>query len=273
MDVVIDNKEKNNAFEALKARIRQIERGGGAQNMESRGNWGRTLPLLPEIDRLWPEQGLPLGCLHEARSDTDGRGGPAGFGIVTAFAAALAGRIGEEKRPTLWCGRFGGLDVYGPGLAQVGLPPSRLILASARSDADILAAMEEGLRHPVLGCVVGEVGKISLTASRRLQLAAEKSGVTALVLRTPQRKAADVSAEPLAAASRWKIGPYPSTPHVIPEAGKPRWQLELLQARSGATGQWIVEVPDAQGHFRLSSAVADGIAAPAFAETRRVAAG
>lgn len=261
MDVVVDTKGKSDAFAALRLRIRQIERNHAPGMAEQ----GKTLPLLPTIDRLWPEGGLPLGCLHEARSDNR----PAGFGALTSFGAALAGRLGT----TLWCGRFGGLDVYGPGLAQVGLAPTRVILASARSDADILAAMEEGLRHPVLACVVGEVGRISLTASRRLQLAAEKSGVTALILRTPQRKPAEASTEPITAASRWRITVHPSAAHVIPEAGRARWQLELLQSRNGAAGQWIIEAPDAQGHFRLSSPVADGTAAAASAETRRMAAG
>jgi protein ImuA len=42
--------------------------------------------------------------------------------------------------------------------------------------------MEEGLRHSALAAVVGEVIRLPLTASRRLQLAAEQSGVTALVI-------------------------------------------------------------------------------------------
>lgn len=259
MDMAIENKKKNDVFAALKDRIRQIERNGGS----GVPGQGKSLPLLPGIDRLWPEQGLPLGCLHEVRGD----GRAAGFGAVTAFGAALAGRLGL----TLWCGRFGGLDVYGPGLAQVGLDPSRLILASATTDADILAVLEEGLRHPVLACVIGEVGRIALTASRRLQLAAEKSGVTAFVLRTPQRKPVEASAEPITAAGRWRITVLPSAPHVLPEAGRARWQLELLQSRGGAVGQWNVEAPDAQGHLRLSSPVADGRAAAPPAAQRRLA--
>jgi protein ImuA len=43
--------------------------------------------------------------------------------------------------------------------------------------------IEEGVRCPGLPGVVGEIGRLSLTASRRLQLAAEATGVVALVLR------------------------------------------------------------------------------------------
>ncbi len=48
----------------------------------------------------------------------------------------------------------------------------------------MLLAMEEGLRHADLAAVVCEMsGRFGLTASRRLQLAAEASGVTAFALR------------------------------------------------------------------------------------------
>jgi protein ImuA len=50
-------------------------------------------------------------------------------------------------------------------------------------DAEVLPVMEEGVRCPGLAGVVGEIGPLSLTASRRLQHAAEASGVVALVLR------------------------------------------------------------------------------------------
>ena len=250
---------KTAAFAALRQRIRQMERLEGAQGKAGTEGGRASLALLAPHDGLWPEKGLPLGCLHEAGGD----GRPAGFAALTAFAAALAGRLGA----VLWCSRRAGVygpSLYGPGLAQVGLRASRLIAATTASDAEVLAVMEEGLRHPVLACVVGEVGRINLTASRRLQLAAEKSGVTAFVLRTLARQ---TTTEPLAAASRWRISAMPSTPHVIPEAGRARWRLELLQSRCGARGDWIVEAPDAQGYLHLPSPLADGIA-KAPAETR-----
>jgi protein ImuA len=241
------------------------------------------LPLLPAVDRLWPEQGLPLGALHEASSD----GSLFGTAALTGFAAALAGRLGR----VLWCSRTrdgDGSTFYGPGLARLGLKPDQLLAVTASSDAGVLGAMEEGLRHPVLAAVVGEVDRLDLTASRRLQLAAEKSGVTAFVLRVPMRRVpmrrlrTSTVLEPVAAASRWRITVLPSAPpvgrHVIAEAGVARWRLELLASRSGATGQWSVEVPDAQGHFRLSAPLVDesadaGVAEARSARGRRRAAG
>jgi len=43
--------------------------------------------------------------------------------------------------------------------------------------------MEEGLRHGGLAAVVGEVACLSMTASRRLQLAAEDTGSIGIALR------------------------------------------------------------------------------------------
>jgi protein ImuA len=261
---------KSNDFNALKQRIRQLERLGGATG---KTEISKALPLLPILDRLWPERGLPLGCLHEARSES-----PGGAAALTAFAGAIAGRLGTA----LWCAQRTdrtNAGVYGPGLAQVGLKPEHVLAVTAACNSDILAAMEEGLRHRVLACVVGEVARLNLTASRRLQLAAEKSGVTAFVLRTPPcRFKTELQTEPITAASRWRITQVPSAPHSLPEAGRApsirsRWRLELLQSRSGATGDWIIEAPDAQGHFRLPPPLADGFAKAPAAPVGRLAAG
>ena len=131
------------------------------------------------------------------------------------------------------------------------------IVAEARSDKDILAAMEEGLRAGVLGAVVGEIDRIDLTASRRLQLASEKTATMTLVLRRPQNRTG--AQAPITAASRWRVGPAssdrPQDFHQLPE--RALWRLELSRSRFGAHGSWIVEAPDAQGHLHLPSLLGD----------------
>ena len=69
----------------------------------------------------------------------------------------------------------------------------------------MLACFEEGLRHGGLGAVVAEVARLSMTASRRLQLAAETSGTIGIAIRRWRRQteAADfgqptASVDPLA---------------------------------------------------------------------------
>src|SRR3546814_13374279 len=76
---------------------------------------------------------------------------------------------------------------------QAGLPPDRVLYAEARSDEEVLAVMEEGLRHGGLAAVVGEVARVSMTSTRRLQLAAEEGGTTALMLKRWRKNGEDRS--------------------------------------------------------------------------------
>jgi protein ImuA len=237
-------------LQRLRETLRTLERSEGFRAKTGQA----VLPFgLAALDGLWPDGGLPRGALHEVAGED---ATPGSFAAATGFAAAIAGRL---QAPVLWCAR--GAELYGPGLASVGLDARRLIVAQARSDKDILAAMEEGLRSGILGAVVGEIERIDLTASRRLQLASEKSATMTLVLRRPGKQSAVSS--PITAASRWRVGPSPSQPpgpgpqdfHQVPE--RARWRLELSRSRFGAHGSWIVEAPDAQGHLHLPALLAD----------------
>jgi protein ImuA len=70
----------------------------------------------------------------------------------------------------------------------------------------VLACFEEGLRHRGLGAVVAEVARLSMTASRRLQLAAEGTGTIGIAIRRWRRQteAADFG-QPTAAVTRWRV--------------------------------------------------------------------
>ena len=168
--------------------------------------------------------------------------------------------------PVLWCLKRP--DLYGPGLIAHGLDPARLIMVTAPRDEDILWAVEEGLRAPGLAAIVGEIGRLPMVAGRRLQLAAEHSGVTAFLLRR-WHNGAEAAAErerPSAALTRWRIAAIPARkvndPRLRHLIGTPRWQVELLRCRGGVPAQWEVEVADATGHVHLSAALADRPAAP-----------
>jgi protein ImuA len=168
----------------------------------------------------------------------------------------------------LWCLRQP--DLYGPGLLAYGLDPARLVLVRARRDEEILWAAEEGLRAgPASGlaAVVGEIGQLPMVAGRRLQLAAERSGVTALILRR-WRSATEAAAErdrPSAALTRWRVAALPSAEIAgEPGIGRPRWRVALLRVRGGEPGIWDVEAADATGHVSLSAELADRPAAPAW---------
>jgi protein ImuA len=170
----------------------------------------------------------------------------------------------------LWC--LPRPDLYGPGLAAHGLDPGRVVLVRAPRDAEILWAMEEGLRAPGIVAVVGEIGSLPMVASRRLQLAAEHSGITAFLLRRWRDggQAARERALPNAAVTRWRIAALPSRPlRDEPGVGHPRWRIDLLRCRGGEPGCWEMEVPDATDHVSLAAGLADRPAAPVAAEKLR----
>jgi protein ImuA len=103
--------------------------------------------------------------------------------------------------------------LFAPALAQAGLSSDRVIYLEAGNDKTVLACAEEGLRHGGLGAVVAEVARLSMTASRRLQLAAEGKATIGIVLRRWRRQteAADFG-QPTAAETRWRISVLPSAP-------------------------------------------------------------
>ena len=99
-----------------------------------------------------------------------------------------------------------GAGAAGPLAAALdagGLRADRVIYAEAGKAATVLGSMQEGLRHAGLAGVVGEVsGGLTLTASRRLQLAAEQSGVTCFALKRSRRHDDAALAAPTAAERR-----------------------------------------------------------------------
>lgn len=225
----------------LRARIRRIEGAGG--------EGGRTLAFgIDSVDGHLPDGGLPLGCLHAVAADAPGAG--------TGFAVALLARLATPKRPALWILR--GRDLYAPGLAAYGLTPDRLVAARAVRPVDALWAMEEALRCSTLSAVLGELEGLDLTASRRLQLAAESSGVTGFLLDASagasdgrNRQMAGGRAEGLSAAvTRWRLDAVPSldeegdaAPRPAggpPGLGMPRWSVRLERCRGGRPGSWIL---------------------------------
>jgi protein ImuA len=138
-----------------------------------------------------------------------------------------------------------------------GLAPGRVLYAEASRDRDVLPLVEEGLRERGLAAVVGEVTRLNLIASRRLQLAAEASGVTVLLLRrwwTVAEK--DLAALPSAAVTRWRIAPAPSEPVPAPGLGRAKWQVDLVRCRGAEPRSWILEACDAKGRLALAAALA-----------------
>jgi protein ImuA len=231
------------ALDELRARIARLEQAGRAPHS--------VVPFcVPEIDARLPEGGLARGALHEIA------GG--GLGAIHGAAAILfaAGILARIEGTVLWCLR--NRDLFAPALAGVGLHPDRVIYAEAGDEQTVLACLEEGLRHAGLAGVVGEVSRLSMTASRRLQLAAEGSGVTALAIRRWRNAAAAADfGQPTAAVSRWRVTAAPSSPLPVPGVGRARWFVELIRSRAGECADWELEACDAQGCLALPADLAD----------------
>ena len=148
----------------------------------------------------------------------------------------------QERMAILECGRL-----YPPGL---DLPD--LIHIEARDARSALWAMEEGLRCSALSMVVGELwgdpAALDFTATRRLAVAAEKSGVACWLVRLGG------TANLSGARMRWRLASLPSLAHPFdPKApGAPAWDAELFRARGRPPGRWsLTHEPGPEDPFRL----------------------
>lgn len=229
--------DRQRVISDLRDRIASME-GGSARKVGCLG-FG-----VPEIDAVLPGGGLAYGAVHEFAG-----GGP---GTVDGAAPALfvAGIAARTTGPILWC--LTRPDLFFPALAQAGLHPDRVIVAEADREEDILATMEEGLGYGGLGAVVGELVRLPMTASRRLHLAAERTGTIALVVRRWRRQTeASDFGQPTAAMSRWRVSVLPSEELPVPGVGRPRWLLELMRVKAGECAEFIVGACDATGRIDL----------------------
>ncbi|MQX35639.1 ImuA family protein [Roseospira navarrensis] len=268
-------------LETLRARVRRLERGGRPVRP--------TRPLgVPAVDAALPDGGdgdggdgdggdgdggdggggLALGCLHHVADGAPlerAAGGGAG-GAALAFAALMAARLATtdpartsgmaRPRPVVWCLRAGSPDdsLYGPGLAALGLTPARLIVVRAPEAADVAWAMEEALRCPDVGAVVGQIpGRLDPAAGRRLTLAAEAGGGGAVLLRPAREPAESVPG----AVTRWRVTPAPAVPTPWGEPGRARWSVALEHCRNGLPRHWTLEWTHDTGDLDLAADLRD----------------
>lgn len=223
---------------------------------------------VKEVDAILPRGGLKLAGLHEILPASIGNF--SGFpvdGPATGFAAWLLKKcLAQRSGLALWVRRPAGRfdpQPYAPGLTA-WLDPTRLLLVEAHQPEDLLWALEEGLRCPGVTAVLGEIGNADLTATRRLLLAAEGNGSTAILLRGAN------AATSSAALTRWRIAGAPSrSTEGLRDIARPHWRVELLRARGGSLGgglahgldepdsSWLMEWNDETGDLALASSPVD----------------
>ncbi|WP_276483933.1 ImuA family protein [Paraflavitalea pollutisoli] len=204
----------------------------------------RAIDIGP-IAQSFPFQQFPTGGIHEFLISD-----PSDDACTTAFIAGILAHLMRAGGAVIWI--TGSKKLFPPAFKQFGIEPDRLILIDLRKEKEALWVMEEALQYPGLAAVVGELNNIDFTASRRLQLAVEKSRVTGFILRTVQRRI-----NTIAAVARWQVTSLPSeSADGLPGVSFPRWKVDLLRVRNGRTGSWTVQWQS--GGFRFPQAPALG---------------
>src|ERR1700682_6363289 len=219
-----------NTLATLRGRIERIETHGDAYapNKVPLGHAGADATL---------RGGLAMAAVHEVFAE--GHQSAA----ATGFIAGLAGRI-TARRPLVWVRQdfsdieSGALSMS--GFSELGLDPRCLVTVRAADVDSALRTAADALACDALGAVVlevfGEARQLDLVPSRKLTLAAQASGVTALLLRlaaTPQ---------PSTAETRWIVRAAHSPPGAPWSAwGAPVFDAQLVRNRHGPVGRWIME--------------------------------
>ncbi len=182
----------------------------------------------------------------------------AGAATDAAAMGFVLSRLPRTDAPVLWVqDRLSHKEAGRPYLAGIGTKRPLIMVDLSRA-ADVLWAMEDGLRCRALGAVVGEIWgdppALDFTATKRLAIRAEAADVPCWLIR--RAGTANLSA----ARDRWRIAAMPSGahPHDAQAPGQPRWSLDLFRSRRAKPGQWVGQYDRAADHLDLSAPLRDG---------------
>lgn len=186
--------------------------------------------------------------------------------LLEAFPAAPAdasvmgfvlSRLPRTNAPILWVqDRLSRKEAGFPALAGMGADHPIIMVDLSRA-ADVLWAMEDGLRCRSLAAVIGEVWgdppALDFTATKRLAMRAEAADVSCWLIR--RAASPDLSA----ARDRWRIASLPSAlhPYDAQAPGAPRWSLDLFRSRRMQPGQWVATYDSAADRVHFAAPVRD----------------
>lgn len=159
-----------------------------------------------------------------------------------AFALLQAAR---HPGPLVWILPGHALQRPMPRGLPIGVP-ERLMLLIPKGEMDLLWSLEEALRSSPPSLVIAEPEKpLSLTAGRRLQLAAEAGQTTGLLL---VREGQGSNA----AETRWHCEARASDE---PDSTLHDWTL--IKNKKGTSGSWVLDWNGASAAFHLVSAAGE----------------
>jgi protein ImuA len=221
---------RTNTLASLRGSISRIETHGDVRGLNKVALGHKAADALLR-------GGLAVAAVHEVFAE--GHQG----GSATGFIAGIAGRLSPRK-PLVWVRQdFAEVEsgaLSPSGLCELGLDPRLLVTVRAADVESALRSTADALACDALGAVVlevfGDPRQLDLVASRKLTLAAQTSGVTALLLR--------VGAVPVAstAETRWIVRAAHSPPGLPWNAwGAPLFDAQLVRNRHGPVGRWIME--------------------------------
>ena len=186
---------------------------------------GRGEALVAQNDATLPAFpfGLARQGVHEIAEQVYGD-----FTAATGFALAAAGQV---TGPILWVAQSKTAMEHGhlfqTGLSSFHAEQPTVLTVRTRKLPDALWAIEEAICSKVIGLVIAEIEDTDFTASRRLSLASDRSGVPAILLMPYKREGAS------AAQARWRVGAQVSAPNRFDAhgLGRPRWRAVLERSR------------------------------------------
>src|SRR5262245_30010512 len=184
----------------------------------------------PELDARLPGGGWPFPALIELLTDRNG------LGELSLLLPALRRLTGDEplerSRVLAW------LNPphlpYAPGLAQRGLDPTRLVIATPLTRVETLWAMEQALRSGACAAVLGWVDRAGGQMLRRLKLAAIAGGAFGVLFRPAKQRRQ----------------PSPAHLRIALDAGPDDLHLELLKVQGSKPGSLRLPVSHLHPDFR-----------------------
>jgi len=156
---------------------------------------------------------LRRGRIHEVMGDS-----------ADVFAVIAASRL---TGPVVWVGDPDKVESLAPTALQEFFDPARVILTVGMTRKEILWAGEQAMRAAGIACVVMELRDgPDLRISRRLQIVAERSGCTGIVLISGRARNS-------VSQTRWEC--------VATHGAAGDWEWRCIKNRQGRLGAWQVQ--------------------------------
>ncbi len=156
----------------------------------------------------------------------------------------LIASLPDTSGPILWVqdhsSRRENGHLYTPSLTAYGInrPFLQVHVSHPR---DVLWAMEEGAACAGLSAVIGEIhgapAVLDFTATKRLAMRGDASGVPIYLIRSGDPGVLS------AARMRWRVTSLPSArlPQDSQAPGLPQWDVNLFRARGREPGRWVAQ--------------------------------